>query len=233
MTKSERSRTDLVLLSKRVGRQFDNWPEALTLRQIGLLISRTYWKRDDSWHGLYERIEAAVKCGDLAMDGPPAVRDGISIAVSRRFAGYSLRTGEARFVSDPPSKADAPTVMAQTLAGYLHDRQLPELLAVWLAPYMLPCEETTNTPKAPAPQKAVKQKRHLLDALGTTYPELHSAFKRNDEWLKECRAGKNGLYYLEDVEAQCAEKWPGRARTATAHELNSTRGTRPLIHRCK
>lgn len=220
MTKIERSRTDLALLSQRLGQSFEDWPEALTLKQIGRLISPTYWKHTDPWHELYERIQAAVKCGELEMDGPPAVGAGISIAGMKRFAGYSLRTGEARFWNEPPTKTDAPTITPQTLACYLGDRRLPELLAVWLAPCTLPCEETKTPPQAPTPQKTVMQKKRLLEVLGVAYHELHSEFQRNEKWLRNCRTGKRGYYYLEDVEAHCADKWPGRIRTPLSPGLN-------------
>lgn len=242
MTKTERSRTDLALLSKRLGHEFEDWPEALTLQQIGLLISPTYLKRSDPGHELYERIQAAVKCGELAMDGPPVDRP--CKVPDKQVAWFKVNAGGAIPKLGSPAwrgegtprlvqtyrqdTIQVPTARPQAVARVLQGRVLPELLATWIALGVEQCSESKNIPPGAVPQKTVMQKKHLLAALEVTYPELHSAFKRNDDWLKDCRAEQPRCYRLEDVEAHCDAKWPGRHRTPVAAGLNPKHSVRVI-----
>jgi hypothetical protein len=228
--KTERSRTDLALLSKRLVKQFDDWPEALTLQQIGRLISRTYWKPADPWHGLYERIKAATECGELPMDGPPLaevrkVPDKQVPYFRVNIAGLGStecgsETGPRLVQTCKEVTIQIQTIRPAAVARVLKGNDLPEMLAAWIAPWVMPCEENKDLPPSGAMQKTVMQKKHLLESLGVTYPELQSAFKRNDGWLRSCGTEKRGYYHLEDVEAQCVKRWPGRHRIQACSALS-------------
>lgn len=58
-----------------------------------------------------------------------------------------------------------------------------------------------------APADTVLPKRDILGRLALRFPELESAWRRQDKWIMDARV-KHGRYRLEEIEAGCRRMWP-------------------------
>lgn len=64
-----------------------------------------------------------------------------------------------------------------------------------------------SNPEPETLDRPVMKKKAILETgLGRIYPYLESAFRRPEQWVKDCSAG-GGKYYLDTLEKGCIELW--------------------------
>lgn len=71
------------------------------------------------------------------------------------------------------------------------------------------CQSDNDGESSPAAAPALTpmQKKGIIEELGRKYPSLSNDFNRNEEWIKNCRTGKRGWYYSEQIKEGCRRKW--------------------------